>query len=259
MDNNQNEHPQYINEEYKNANITIDNDPTRYQQAVIDYTNGNKKNNKHAIVNIILLILAAIHHFLLRPIISNFLETVLNRTSLEENVINIILSIYLFVSFILLILAVWNLIKSSKVLKVLYVIIVTIFVAIYAYKYYEAYKVIDKFKNTVSSSLVIKSRELCKQALEHWKGDIITNGYQTITYTGYNGKHCDNKLYLYINKDVSYSITINTSGNVVDYKITDGKFQLNYTGPGLTYESINSDMYVKVDESNQVNIPECSN
>ena len=260
MNNNQNEHPEYVKEEYNNSNITITEQQNAYQQAVTDYTFEDKKTNrKKFIKHLIFVIIALVHHFLLHNYINDFLEKTLTDINLETKTINIITTIYLVISILFVVITVWNLIKKSKFLRIIFAVVLAAFVFVYGRKFYNNYKLVNDYKNTVSSSLVIRSKELCKTAHELWKTDAITKGARRVVFTGVDGKHCNNDIYIYMDKSVSYTITVSENGDVIVFKITDGKFQLNYSGSGLLYGNIKSDMFEKVTENNKIVIPPCTN
>ena len=260
MDNNQNnnDHPQYINQEYNNANIVVNTPQSGYEQAITEYSGAEKKNNRrNFFISLILCIIACVHHFMFQSKISAFLEETLTNSGMEKSTIDIILTVYLVISLLFVIITLWHVVKRIKILKFIYILAVLVYLGNIGYTAYKNDKLLNNLKNTPSASFVTRTKDICRMSYEEWKKDTMLDTAKKITYYAYNGKQCNNKMLAFLSDDISYSITIDASGNIIDYKISDGRFQYIYNGEGLLYETINNSSFIKVDDSNRITFNAC--
>ena len=236
-------------------------DNRSYQNAdpVTDYYSQTKKNNiKDLTKKIVLLVIALVHRLIGFPYLSELLKEVLVKNNISNDLIEIITIIYLVISELFVIISIWRIIRYIKIVNIIYVLLALVYVGFFGYSYLKTTDIYNRIVNKPLTSFVIETREIGNNARTYWEKETITTGSRRITYIKSNGDYCNDKKLAITDDNVNYMITIDINGNIVEYKITNGRFQYNYHGNGLLVDNITADKFVKIDGYNRIEIPSCN-
>lgn len=247
------------NQNQNNNQIYSQNQLNNFNQAIINYQiNENKKDRKNNIIGFLLFLISCINLFVLRNKVTNYINDFCLKNETLKDKASLITTIYLIISIIFFLVTLWNLVKYRGILRKIYIIGLILAIGYFGRDYYYMYKNSNEVKTMQAQHILTDSRELCRIALEQWKSDIISGGTRQIEYRKSNGEVCNNKILIVVDRNTDYSIVVNSSGKITNFNITNGFLQYSYSGSGLEFDNINSDMFVRVDESNKIVVPKCN-
>lgn len=232
----------------------------QYQNSMNEYFNQTKKNRfKDNLKGIIILAIAVLHRLFAYPYLNDLLLKTLKDNNVNYTVIDYILMAYFLFSVLFIIIAGWKIVKDIRVINAVYFILALAYLGFFGYQYFITTKLYDDLTNKPKASFVIATKELANDAKTYWEKDTITGNSKNQTYIKSNGIYCNNKRLAITDDDISYLISVDYMGNIVEFKVTNGKFQYNYTGEALNVDDIISMKFTKVDDNNRIVIPACPN
>ena len=100
--------------------------------------------------------------------------------------------------------------------------------------------ILSMFRNAKKSSFETELKTIYKAAQQSWISDSINSTADTITYARTVSGNCTKYLELNGRSEIYYIITIDKTGNVIEYAATDNTYKYEYSGDGLKIENITS-------------------